>query len=166
MNIRLTPVQKSTLRNSLRFDGAGGRFVYSDRDDRTMKALERVGYASWYMPSGRYGKSHWYITDVAFERAKELFPADAEALAKFHTHRRCLTPSPRRSHNRVVAFRDRSRTMTYSDDLLTRLSHATLYAIFQDANAAAHREPDSVQFNSLCALRDAAKRAMQKQAAS
>lgn len=79
---KFTPAQLQTLKSALRFDGVGGRCQYAGFRDATMRVLNHIGYAE-YVRAQKYGKDHWYITDLGIERAKELFPAEAKALSEF-----------------------------------------------------------------------------------
>lgn len=62
----LSPSQRIVLDMMLSQSG----FSYSEEDDRTLLALKRRGLVG-YSRGGKYGKSHWTLTEAGEAEAKK-----------------------------------------------------------------------------------------------
>ena len=65
--VKLSKTQINVLKQAIN----GSRLNRCYRTDRTMRALERYGFATFTSQLGtKYGKDYWWITDAGMDWAK------------------------------------------------------------------------------------------------
>lgn len=65
--MRLSKTQLAVLKEALQ----GSRLNRYSEEDRTMRALQRYGFATFTSQLGtKYGRDYWWITDAGIEWAK------------------------------------------------------------------------------------------------